>query len=138
MQIRAGDVTEFRKTVSESDVYLFAGITGDMHSNHVDEQTMRSSPYGSRIAHGGLVLGLTSNTSTAMVARAGKGAVSYGYDKVRFTRPVFLGDTVTARYEVAYIDNEDSKVYSDISVINQNGDIVMVATHILYFNDGID
>lgn len=130
-RIHIGDVFEFRKTISESDVYLFAGITGDLHPNHVDEQYMNTSQVGHRIAHGGLVLGLSSHTSTAMVTQLGTGAVAYGYDKVRFTHPVFLGDTVTTRYRVDRIDHDRSKIYSEITSTNQDGTTVMVATHVV-------
>lgn len=54
-----GIATTFRKTVSESDVYLFAGITGDLSPNHVDEAFMKTTPYGGRIAHGALLVGYT-------------------------------------------------------------------------------
>jgi acyl dehydratase len=58
--VALGDVTRFSKTVSESDVYGFAGITGDFSPNHVNEQAMRDSPYGGRIAHGALMVGYMS------------------------------------------------------------------------------
>ena len=97
------------KTVSESDVYLFAGITGDFAPNHVDEEYMRGTPYGRRIAHGALLVGFMSTASTMMVERHGGLAqdetpVSLGYDRIRFIAPVFLGDTVTVTYTIAEVD----------------------------------
>ena len=59
----------FRKTVSESDVYLFAGITGDLSPNHVDEEFMKTTPYGGRIAHGALLVGYMSGCSTDIVEK---------------------------------------------------------------------
>ena len=131
MGFTVGDSVTFRKTVGESDVYLFAGITGDLAPNHVDRTYMAGTRYGERIAHGVLVLGYTSTASTMMLARAGAHAVSYGYDRVRFTAPVFFGDTITVHYEVERIDEAERKVYSAIRVSNQDGVLCLVATHIL-------
>ncbi|MBI4254019.1 MAG: hypothetical protein HY616_03010, partial [Candidatus Rokubacteria bacterium] len=62
-----GKKVTVRKTVSESDVYLFAGLTGDLSPNHVDEAYMRTTTYGRRIAHGALLVGLMSNASTKII-----------------------------------------------------------------------
>jgi 3-hydroxybutyryl-CoA dehydratase len=130
-----GDVTTFAKTVAESDVYLFAGITGDLAPNHVDARYMASTPYGRRIAHGVLVLGYTSTTSTRALERAGEHGVSYGYDRVRFCAPVFLGDTITVHYAVERIEPADRKVYSAVRVTNQDGVVCLAATHVLKLID---
>jgi 3-hydroxybutyryl-CoA dehydratase len=134
--LSVGDQVRFSKTVSESDVYLFAGITGDLAPNHVDEEYMRGTPYGRRIAHGALLIGFMSTASTMMVERHGGLAqdetpVSLGYDRIRFTAPVFLGDTITVTYAIAEIDPVRRRSKSAIKVTNQNGDTVAVAEHIL-------
>ena len=67
MHANIGDTVTFSKTVGESDVYMFAGLTGDLSPNHVDEQFMSHSMYGHRIAHGALLVGFMSNTSTRMI-----------------------------------------------------------------------
>jgi acyl dehydratase len=88
------DVITFSKTVGESDVYLFAGITGDLAPVHVDQEFMKAnSPFGERIAHGVLVLGFTSTASTMLAARllatfGWRSMVSLGYDGIRFIAPV--------------------------------------------------
>ena len=134
--IAVGDRVRFSKTVSESDVYLFAGITGDLAPNHVDEAYMRGTPYGRRIAHGALLIGFMSTASTMMVERhgglaQGETPVSLGYDRVRFTAPVFLGDTITVSYTIAEVDPTRRRSRSKIEVSNQQGEIVAVAEHIL-------
>lgn len=131
-----GDQVRFAKTVSESDVYLFAGITGDFAPNHVDEEVMRRSPYGRRIAHGALLIGFMSTASTLMVERHGgldgdETPVSLGYDRIRFTAPVFFGDTVAVTYTIAEIDPVRRRSRSKIEVTNQDGKTVAVAEHIL-------
>ena len=134
--VSVGDQVRFSKTVSESDVYLFAGITGDLARNHVDEEYMRGTPYGRRIAHGALLIGFMSTASTMMVERRGGLAaaetpVSLGYDRIRFTAPVFLGDTITVTYAIAEIDPVRRRSRSRIEVTNQQGETVAVAEHIL-------
>ncbi|OLB76502.1 MAG: dehydratase [Actinobacteria bacterium 13_2_20CM_2_71_6] len=138
MSFLVGDSVTFSKTVGESDVYLFAGITGDLAPNHVDRTYMARTRYGERIAHGVLVLGYASTASTRMLERASEHAVSYGYDRVRFCGPVFLGDTVTVHYEIERIDAEASKVYSTVRVSNQDGTVCLAATHILQLIDAAD
>jgi len=134
--LAVGDQARFSKTVSESDVYLFAGITGDFAPNHVDEAYMRGTRYGRRIAHGALLVGFMSTASTMMVDRhgglaQGETPVSLGYDRIRFIAPVFLGDTVTVSYTIAEIDPVRRRSRSRIEVTNQQGETVAVAEHIL-------
>ncbi|GGD42733.1 MaoC/PaaZ C-terminal domain-containing protein [Aureimonas glaciei] len=131
-----GEQTRFSKTVSESDVYLFAGITGDLGGNHVDEEFMKTSKYGKRIAHGALIIGFMSTTSTLLIERClAKGLestpVSLGYDRIRMLKPVFLGDTVTVVYTVREIDEERLRTTAQIEVKNQHGDVVTVGEHIM-------
>lgn len=128
-----GTTTHFRKTLGESDVYLFAGITGDLSPNHIDESMMADSPYGGRIAHGLLVLSLSGAASTALQALSGRSCVSYGYDRVRFLAGVRIGDTLEVSYRIDRVDEESQRTWSAIEIVNQHGDLVMVATHILKF-----
>jgi 3-hydroxybutyryl-CoA dehydratase len=134
--VSPGQEVTFSKTVGEADVYLFAGITGDLSSNHVNEQVMSRSKYKHRIAHGALMVGFMSTASTRMIdEHAGisktETPVSLGYDKIRFLRPVFIGDTVTVRYKIKEIDPAKRRSRSEISVVNQNGDLVVIGEHIL-------
>jgi len=134
--VRPGQEVSFSKTVGEADVYMFAGITGDLSSNHVNEQVMSRSKYKHRIAHGALMIGFMSTASTKMLdVHAGSGEnetpVSLGYDKIRFLGAVFIGDTVTVNYKIKQIDAERRRSYSEITVINQDGDLVAVGEHIL-------
>jgi 3-hydroxybutyryl-CoA dehydratase len=134
--VKIGDHVSFSKTVGESDIYIFAGITGDLSSNHVNEQVMSRSKYKHRIAHGALLVGFMSTASTRMIdVHAGisetETPVSLGYDKIRFLGPVFIGDTVTVRYKIKEIDPVKRRSKSEISVVNQNGDLVASGEHIL-------
>lgn len=131
--LELGDQVSFSKTVGESDVYMFAGITGDLSGNHVNEEYMSRTPYKHRIAHGVLSIGFASTTSTMMVEKTKMTAVSYGYDRIRFIKPVFIGDTITVTYTIAQIDEDNLKTVSDIEIRNQRGELCTVANHILKF-----
>lgn len=134
--VDVGDTVSFSKTVGESDVYLFAGITGDLSGNHVNEEYMKARKYGGRIAHGALLIGFMSTTSTMMIEKSVQEGiddtpVSLGYDRVRFTAPVYIGDTITVTYRIKEIEPERKRSRSDVTVVNQAGETVAVGEHIL-------
>ena len=129
--IKVGLRTQLTKTVSESDVYLYAGITGDLDPNHVDEEYTRKTSLGHRVAHGTLILGYTSAASTRILQDFGRPMVSVGYDRVRFLKPVYFGDTVTIDYEITGIERDRERTIAKIEVKNQNDELVAVATHIM-------
>ena len=134
--VSVGEQVAFSKTVGESDIYLFAGITGDLNGLHVNEHFMSGTAYGHRIAHGALLVGFMSTTSTMMIARCAEREgtevpVSLGYDRIRFTAPVYINDTVSVTYTVAEIDENRRRALSDIEVVNQRGETVAVAKHII-------
>lgn len=131
--LKVGDSVSYSKTVGESDVYLFAGITGDFSRNHVDEAYMSKTPYKKRIAHGVLSIGFASTASTLIVEKTRMTAVSYGYDRIRFIKPIFIGDTITVNYVIREIDEENLKTKGKIEISNQHGNLCTVAEHILKF-----
>jgi 3-hydroxybutyryl-CoA dehydratase len=136
MHAEIGDAVRFSKTVGEADVYLYAGITGDFSGNHVNEEFMKKSVYGHRIAHGALTIGFMSTASTLMIERSlsqgiDSTPVSLGYDRVRFLAPVFFGDTVNVTYTIKEVDEERRRTRSQVDVHNQNGVLVAVGEHLL-------
>ena len=142
--VTPGQEVQFSKTVGEADIYMFAGLTGDLSSNHVNEQVMSRSKYKHRIAHGALMVGFMSTASTRMIeAHPGnyetETPVSLGYDRIRFLGPVYIGDTVTVRYKIKEVDLVRRRSRSDISVVNQHGDLVAAGEHILKWvpNDAV-
>ncbi len=131
--VRVGEQVTFSKTVSESDVYLFAGITGDLSPNHVNAEFMQGTHFRQRIAHGALLIGYMSNCSTALCARTNtpdETPVSLGYDRIRFIAPVFIGDTITVTYRIAEIDPARRQSIADVR-LTARGELCAVATHIL-------
>lgn len=133
--LKVGDFYEFAKTVTEADVVLFGGITADFSPMHFNEEFCKSTPYGTRIVHGVLsfALGSTASTNIQFKYEVDMPAASYGYDHIRFTAPVFFGDTLTVHYEIVRVDDEAMKSYGDIVITNQHGQVVCVSTHILKF-----
>ena len=133
--IPIGTRVEFAKTIGESDIYLFAGITGDFSPNHVNAEYMKGTPYGGIIAHGALVVGLMSTCSTKVLdhVTSPRPAVSYGYDRIRFVKPVRVGDTITISYEIVSADVSRDMTTGEVMATNQHGQVVAVARHILKF-----
>lgn len=129
--IAVGDGVSWTKTITESDVGLFAGITGDLSPNHVDEEYMKGTAYGGRIAQGVLVLGLSSAAVWMFASKFGVTGASLGYDKVRFVKPVMLGDTVTIDYRAAEFDSARARIVSEVSGRNQRDEVVLSARHVL-------
>jgi 3-hydroxybutyryl-CoA dehydratase len=134
--LEVGETATFAKTITEADIVLFSGLTGDFDPIHVNEEYAKASTFGRRIAHGGLVMGLLSTTASMMSRRSverGSSAVSVslGYDKIRFIRPVFINDTLTARYTVEEIDPVAARSRSRVEVLNQAGELCLVGTHVM-------
>jgi acyl dehydratase len=125
-----GKSVTFSKTVSESDIYLFAGITGDFDPIHVNQEFAKTTQYGQRIAHGALILGYMSTASTLIHQGFGRPLVSLGYDRIRIVAPVFVGDTITVTYTVTATDIERSRTTADCIATNQRGETVVISTHI--------
>jgi 3-hydroxybutyryl-CoA dehydratase len=131
-----GASTHFSRTVAESDIYLFAGLTGDFSANHLDEQFMSKTAYGRRIAHGALLVGFMSRTSTMITDQCGRLSkicypVSVGYDRIRFLKPVFIGDTITVNYTIIAATADTMRTSAEIQLKNHNDEVCAVATHIM-------
>jgi 3-hydroxybutyryl-CoA dehydratase len=119
-----GDHGELAKTVSESDIYGFAGIVGDFYAVHLNEEYAKTTRFKKRIAQGALSVGFLSAVMGHMAARApNPGAVSHRYD-ITFRAPVYAGDTVTACLDLVEKDEEKNTCVFKATVTNQNGVVV--------------
>ena len=122
------------RTMTEADIVLHAGQTGDFYPHHMDAEFCATQPFGQRIAHGTLIL----SVAIGMLASGdiNEAAMTYGYEAIRFIRPVFIGDTITAHASIAekreYRKNPENYGLVDekVEVLNQHGEIVMALTHI--------
>jgi 3-hydroxybutyryl-CoA dehydratase len=116
--LKVGDAAQFSKTITEADVVLFAGVTGDLNPAHVDELWAQGSPFRGRIAHGMLTAGLIS--AVLGMRLPGPGTI-YISQELRFLAPVRIGDTVTARVEVEELMEQKNRVRLRTTCLNQDG-----------------
>lgn len=121
-RLKVGDVAEFAKTVSESDIYLYAGITGDFNPAHVNADYAAGTFFKKRIAHGMLSAGFISAVIGTRLP--GTGTIYVG-QQLKFLAPVYAGDTITARVEVAEINPEKNRVKLKTTCSNQEGTVVL-------------
>jgi 3-hydroxybutyryl-CoA dehydratase len=119
--LQLGDSASFTKTVSETDIYLFAGITGDMNPAHVDAVSAAEGMFKQRIAHG-MLTGSFISTVLAMQL-PGPGTIYVGQN-LQFRGPVFMGDTVTARVECTEKTDRGWAKFKT-TVTNQDGKLVV-------------
>lgn len=132
-----GETAVFHKTVTDADVTLYAGLVGDFHRLHMDDEYAKRTPYGRRIAHGALLLGFMSTASTLLSDRLEERFpqpnVSLGYNKVRFTGPVFVGDTITTTITVTEKLPGQDRVLCEERCMNQRDELVAIAEHVMKF-----
>lgn len=120
-ELAIGETASFSKTISEYDVYAFAGITGDLNPVHIDRVAAEASPFGKRVAHGMLTASLLSTVLGAHLP--GPGTI-YLSQTLKFLKPVYIGDTVTATVEVAELVPAKSRVRLATRCTNERGDVV--------------
>jgi len=122
-EIEVGDTASISKTISEYDVYGFAGITGDLNPAHVNEEVAKKSRFGRRIAHGTLSLGLVS--AVLGMQLPGPGSI-FGSLSSNFKRPVYFGDTITAEVEVIEKIKENNRIRLSFNVRNQKNETAIL------------
>ena len=121
-ELQVGDTARFSKTISESDVYMFAGVTGDLNPAHVNEEYAKGTFFKTRIVHGMLTASLISTVVGTMLP--GPGTV-YMRQEVSFLAPVNFGDTITAIVEVSEIMADKKRVRLKTYCINQENQTVV-------------
>jgi 3-hydroxybutyryl-CoA dehydratase len=117
-ELNVGDAAEFSKTISESDVYLFAGVTGDLNPAHINEAYAQKTFFKTRIAHGMLSAGFVSAVLGNQLP--GPGSI-YVRQELNFLAPMRIGDTITARVEVIEKNTEKNRVKLRTTCVNQDG-----------------
>ncbi|WP_422369819.1 MaoC/PaaZ C-terminal domain-containing protein [Hoeflea sp.] len=122
----------YGRTITETDFVVHAGHTGDFFPHHMDAEFMKTQAFGQRIAHGTMVFSIGVGLTASVINPV---AFSYGYDRLRFVRPVFIGDTIHTRTTIAAKEDdpkraEMGRVFERTEVINQKGEVVLVADHI--------
>jgi acyl dehydratase len=119
------------RTVTEADIVNFAGVSGDFYYPHTNEEKMKNTPYGERIAHGALVFSVMTGLVWQSSENWPEVVALYGIDGMRFTAPVYPDDTIHVEAEVAEKQEKETPYGSgvvtvDCNVVNQDGDTVLV------------
>ncbi|GGF23498.1 MaoC/PaaZ C-terminal domain-containing protein [Echinicola rosea] len=120
------------RTITETDIVMHAGQTGDFFPHHMDAEWCKTQPFKERIAHGTLIFSVAVGMTAQVINEV---AMTYGYERLRFTKPVFIGDTI--RVNVSIKDKKDHKrpkyglVTELVEVFNQKDELVMLCEHIL-------
>lgn len=121
-ELNLGDKAYFQKTITETDVYMYAGITGDLNPAHINEEYAKDTMFKGRIAHGMLTAGLVS--AVLGMQLPGPGTIYLKQD-LKFTAPVRIGDTIKAEVEVSEMIVEKNRIKLRTTCTNQNGDVVL-------------
>ena len=125
--------TSYGRTITEADIVTHAGQTGDFFPHHMDEEWCKTQPFGHRIAHGTLTFSIAVGMTANLINPV---AFSYGYEHLRFIKPVFIGDTITTTTPISKKEDHPKRenmgiVYETLSVKNQRAEVVMVCDHLL-------
>jgi 3-hydroxybutyryl-CoA dehydratase len=121
-ELNVGDKAEFTKTIAESDIYLFAGVTGDLNPAHINEEYAQNTFFKGRIAHGMLLAGFISTVIGCQLP--GPGSIYIGQD-LKFRAPARIGDTVTAKAVVTEIIEGKNRVILETTCTNQEGVLLL-------------
>jgi acyl dehydratase len=121
------------RTITEADIVIHAGQTGDFYPHHMDAEWCSTQPFGQRMAHGTLIFSVAVGMTAGEVNPE---AFSYGYDRLRFIRPVFIGDTISVTVTIKEKrDHTKSREHGIVvefcEVMNQRGETVLACEHLL-------
>ena len=121
------------RTITETDFVVHAGHSGDFFPHHLDAEFAKSTPFGQRIAHGTMTFTIGVGLTASVINPA---AFTYGYDRLRFPKPVFIGDTIHTRVTISNKEDDPKRpqfgrVMEKLEVLNQRGECVMACEHVL-------
>lgn len=123
-----GQKAFFTKTIGESDIYLFAGITGDFNRIHVDKEYAKTTPFGRRIVHGFLTASMVQYCTSKLTTPGGV-SLNYSFD---MKAPVFIGDTITASAEVVHKREDKPIVTLKVQCVKQDGTVCIDGEAVIY------
>ena len=127
----------YGRTVTETDIVAHAGQTGDFYPHHMDAEFCATQPFGQRMAHGTLILSMAVGM---LAGEVNEESMSYGYDRVRFIRPVHIGDTIRARSEIIALRDHAKQpdrfgmAEERVEVTNQRGETVLALVKVYVVN----
>ena len=123
----------FGRTITETDFVVHAGHTGDFFPHHMDAEFAKTLPGGQRIAHGTMIFAIGVGLTATLINPV---AFSYGYDRLRFVRPVHIGDTIRTRVTISSKEDDPKRanmgrITERCEVLNQQDEVVLACDHIL-------
>ncbi|HWJ25115.1 MAG TPA: MaoC/PaaZ C-terminal domain-containing protein [Flavisolibacter sp.] len=120
------------RTITETDIVVHAGQTGDFFPHHMDEEWCKTQPFQKRIAHGTLIFSIAVGMTANLINEV---SITYGYERLRFTKPVFIGDTIKVKVTIKELKDHKKPGYGLVTELvetfNQNNELVMLCEHIL-------
>jgi len=121
------------RTITESDIVIHAGQTGDFYPHHMDAEWCKTQPFKERIAHGTLTFSVAVGMTAGLINNR---AMTYGYEKLRFPNPVHINDTIRVRVSINEIRDHPKRsnygfVSEKLEVLNQHNKCVMATEHVL-------
>ena len=121
------------RTITETDFVLHAGHSGDFFPHHLDAEFAKSTPFGQRIAHGTMTFTIGIGLTASIINPV---AFTYGYERLRFPKPVFIGDTIHSKITIASKEDDPKRkelgrVVEKVEVLNQRGECVLACEHVL-------
>lgn len=132
-ELEVGTVREtVGRTITETDIVLHAGHTGDYYPHHMDAEFARTTQFGQRIAHGTMTFAIAIGMKAAVVNPC---SFTYGFERLRFPKPVLIGDTIRVRITLA--DKQDDpkrrhvgRIVEKVETVNQRGEVVLACEHV--------
>lgn len=121
-KLKVGQEAEFSKTITETDITLFAGISGDFNPIHMDEEYAKRGPFKKRIAHGAIAMSLIAPVMGMKLPGLGTILVEL---QCSFKAPVFIGDTITAKARVKEKIEDKRWIKMELLWVNQRGETIM-------------
>lgn len=120
------------RTITETDIVIHAGQSGDFFPHHMDEEWCKTQPFKKRIAHGTLIFSIAVGLTADLINTV---SMTYGYERLRFTRPVFIGDTITVSVTIKEMKDHKKPGFGIVTefleVMNQHNEVVMICEHLL-------
>ncbi|OYU54782.1 MAG: dehydratase [Chitinophagaceae bacterium BSSC1] len=120
------------RTITETDIVIHAGQSGDFFPHHMDEEWCKTQPFKRRMAHGTLVFTVAVGLTAGYINPV---SMTYGYEKIRFTKPVFIGDTIRVKVQISQLKDHKKPGFGLVSelleVTNQHQELVMICEHVL-------
>jgi acyl dehydratase len=127
------------RTITETDIVIHAGQTGDFFPHHMDAEWCKTQPFKQRIAHGTLIFSIAIGLTASVINEL---AITYGYERLRFLKPVFIGDTI--KVKVTIKEKKDYKkpsyglITELVEAFNQHNELVMICEHILLVEKAVN